>query len=75
MGVATFLQYENELYSFLFEGGIQIDFDEISPKALYKYNLKTNQVYVKSLFKLSFSEVVDDKTNAIIYRIDSLLLV
>lgn len=72
MEVATFQQYENGYYSFLFEEGIQVDFEEISPKALYKFDLKNEDAFKNESFKLTFSEVEDSKTGAIIYRIDSL---
>lgn len=75
MEIATFQQYENGFYSFLFEDGIQIDFEEISPKALYKFDLKNKDSFIDESFKLTFSEVVDDKTGALIYRIDSLSIV
>lgn len=75
MDIAVFQHYENGFYSFLFEDGLEINFEEIHPKALYKYNLKEDESYIDKSFKLTFSEVLDGKeTETIIYRIDSLVL-
>ena len=75
MSIAVFKKYEDGFYSFLFEDGVEINFEEIHPKALYKYNLKEDESYVDQSFKLKFSEVFDERiTNSIIYRIDSLVL-
>lgn len=73
---AVFQKYENGFYSFLFEDGLELNFEEIHPKALYQYNLKEDKSYIDKSFKLTFSEVIDNKrTEAIIYRIDRLVLV
>lgn len=73
---AVFKKSENNYYSFQFEDGLQIDFEEIHPKALYRYNLKNDNSYIDKSFKLTFSEVIDNKeTEAVIYRIDSLSLI
>ncbi|MCL6294036.1 hypothetical protein [Jejuia spongiicola] len=68
--------FKNNFYSFLFEDGLLIDFEEIHPKALYKYNLKEDDSFIDKSFKLTFSEVLDSKENDVfIYRIDSLKLI
>ncbi|WP_142785156.1 hypothetical protein [Changchengzhania lutea] len=74
MGIATFQKYKNGYYTFLFDDGTEVDFEEISPKALYKYKLNTDNSFVDKDFKLTFSEVISKITDDTIYRIDSLLL-
>ena len=76
MDIAVFQKYENGFFSFLFEDGTEVNFEEIHPKALYQYNLKEDETFIDKSFKLSFSEVVDTKGGeSIIYRIDRLVLV
>ncbi|PIA78436.1 hypothetical protein BFR04_02555 [Gaetbulibacter sp. 4G1] len=76
MKTAVFKNNKNNFYSFLFEDGLLIDFEEIHPKALYKYNLKEDDSFIDKSFKLTFSEVLDSKENDVfIYRIDSLKLI
>ena len=76
MGKAIFKSYENGLFTFIFDDGLQVEFEEIHPKALYKYNLKVDtETYLDKEFKLTFSEVLHKQTEAIIYRIESLSLV
>jgi len=76
MEIAVFQKYENGFYSFLFDDGLEVNFEEIHPKALYKYNLKEDNSYIDKSFKLTFSEVIENKsTEAIIYRIDRLVLI
>ncbi len=74
MGTAIFQQYENGFFTFLFDDGVKLDFEEIHPKALYHYDLKNDNSFVGQSFKLSFIEVFDDKDQAI-YRIERLELV
>ena len=74
MGTAIFQQYETGYYTFLFDDGVQLDFEEIHPKALYHYDLKNDSSYIGKSFKLSFIEVFDDADQAI-YRIERLELV
>lgn len=76
MDIAVFQKYEDGFFSFLFDDGTEVNFEEIHPKALYKYNLKEDETFIDKSFKLSFSEVLDNKgAETIIYRIDRLVLV
>ncbi|NMH87275.1 hypothetical protein [Flavivirga algicola] len=74
METAIFKHYEDGYYTFLFDDGVQLDFEEIHPKALYHYDLKNDNSYVGKSFKLSFIEVFDDRDQAL-YRIERLKLV
>ncbi|TGV04136.1 hypothetical protein [Flavivirga rizhaonensis] len=74
MEIAIFQQYKDGYYTFLFDDGVQLDFEEIHPKALYHYDLKNDNSYVGKSFKLSFIEVFDDRDQAL-YRIQRLELI
>ncbi len=75
MITAVFKSYKNGYYTFLFENGEDMVFEEIHPKALHQYNLKADNSYVGKTFKLTFSEVFEDTDDDfIIYRIESLKL-
>lgn len=75
METAVFKSYENGYYTFLFENGLDMVFEEIHPKALYQYNLKGDSSFVGKTFKLTFSEIFEDsEDDFIIYRIESLKL-
>ncbi len=76
MRIATFKSYQNGYYVFWFDNGDELVFEEIHPKALYKYDLKEDKSYVDKSFKLSYSEVLDNEhSDAVIYRIDTLSLI
>lgn len=74
MEIAIFQQYETGYFTFLFDDGVQLDFEEIHPKALYHYDLKNDSSYIGKSFKLSFIEVFDHADQAL-YRIERLILV
>ena len=74
METAIFQQYEDGYYTFLFDDGVQLDFEEIHPKALYHYDLKNDSSYIGKSFKLKFIEDFDD-TDQAIYRIQRLELI
>lgn len=73
MGIAVFQKYQDGYYTFLFDDGVQLDFEEIHPKALYHYDLKNDDSYIGKSFKLTFIEVFDD-TDQALYRIQRLEL-
>lgn len=76
MEIAVFKYFKDGFYSFLFEDGLQMEFEEIHPKALYKYNLNKDDSFVDKTFKLSYSEVPRSRDfDDVIYRIDRLELV
>ena len=74
MIAAIFKSFENGYFTFLFETGEDMVFEEIHPKALYKYDLRSDTSYINKEFHLNFSEVVEE-TDSVIYRIDSLKLI
>jgi len=75
MTKAVFKSYGNGYYTFIFETGEDMVFEEIHPKALYKYNLKNDPSFVDKEFQLTFSEVIGDTDeDFVIYRIESLKL-
>jgi hypothetical protein len=72
---AVFKSYANGYYTFTFEKGNDIDFEEIHPKALYRYDLKNDASFVDQTFELIFTEqIVDSEQDLVIYRIESLKL-
>lgn len=74
MKTAVFKSYQNGLFTFWFDNGDELAFEEVHPKALYKYNLKADKSFIDKAFKLSYSEVFNDLDDSVIYRIDSLVL-
>ena len=75
MTTAVFKSYENGYYTFIFETGEDMVFEEIHPKALYKYNLKSDSSFIDKEFQLTYSEIIeDDDVDLVIYRIESLKL-
>ena len=74
MKVAVFQSYVDGLYTFMFENGEDMIFDEIHPRALKQFDLKHDESYIDQTFKITFVEVPLDKDD-VIYRIDSLKLV
>lgn len=75
MTTAVFKSYKNGYYTFEFETGEDMVFEEIHPKALYKYNLKSDSSYIDKEFQLTYSEYIEDTDqDLMIYRIESLKL-
>ena len=74
MKVAVFQSYIDGLYTFMFENGEDMIFDEIHPRALKQFDLKHDESYVDKTFKITFVEV-PDANDDVIYRIDSLKLI
>ncbi|MHA7942925.1 hypothetical protein ACJOV8_007615 [Formosa sp. 3Alg 14/1] len=74
MKVAVFQSYIDGLYTFMFENGEDMIFDEIHPRALKQFDLKHDESYIDKTFKITFVEV-PDANDDVIYRIDSLKLI
>ena len=73
METAVFKKFENGYYTFLFEQGDEMVFEEVSPRVLYQFDLKHDKALVGQEFKISFVEVFDDDDeDFLIYRIESL---
>lgn len=75
MKVAVFQSYNNGLYTFMFENGEDMIFDDILPRVLKQFDLKNDKSYIDQTFKITFVEVVEGTDDDVIYRIDSLKLV
>ncbi|HZW62024.1 MAG TPA: hypothetical protein VFF15_00105 [Flavobacteriaceae bacterium] len=73
MEIAVFKSYKNGYYTFEFDNGEDMVFEEAHPKVLSQYNLKTDKELVGKTFQLTFSEVFEDTDDdLVIYRIESL---
>lgn len=73
---AIFKSFENGYYTFVFDDGVEMVFEELHPKILSKYNLRKDSTLIDSQFNLSFSEIIaDDEDDLIIYRIEYLELI
>jgi hypothetical protein len=73
METAVFKSYENGYYTFLFDNGEDMVFEEVHPRVLKQFDLKNDSSLVGKEFKVSFVEVFDDADeDFLIYRIESL---
>ncbi len=68
-----FKSYENGFYTFTFDNGVDIDFEEIHPQILMRFDLKNDKSLLNNAFHIAYSEdIVDDEDDFIIYRIEYL---
>lgn len=68
--------YENGFYTFTFDNGVDVDFEEIHPKILLKFDLKNDESLLNKVYHIAYSEdIVDDEDDFIIYRIEYLELI
>lgn len=73
MEKAVFKSYKNGYYTFLFENGEDMVFEEVHPRVLKQFDLKNDTSLIDKEFRVSFVEVFDDADeDFIIYRIESL---
>ena len=73
MEIATFKKYENGYFTFEFDNGEDMVFEEVHPKVLKQYDLKNDKSFRGKSFQLRFSEVFEDTDeDFVIYRIESL---
>ena len=72
METAVFKSYKKGYYTFEFDNGEDMVFEEVHPKVLSQFNLKGDESLIGESFKLIFSEVYVDDDDLIIYRIESL---
>ncbi|OYX23970.1 hypothetical protein [Confluentibacter lentus] len=73
METAVFKSYENGYYTFLFDNGEDMVFEEVHPRVLKQFDLKNDSSLVGKEFRVSFVEVFDDgDEDFLIYRIESL---
>lgn len=71
MRTATFKSYEDGYFTFWFENGEEIAFEEVHPRVLKQYDLKNDERYIDQNFRITFVEDFEDEDNAI-YRVESL---
>lgn len=73
METAIFISYKNGFYTFLFNNGSEIMFDDALPKVLAKYDLKNDISLLDTEFHITFTEEIDRKDeDIVIYTIMSL---
>ncbi|MCK0107782.1 hypothetical protein MWU58_00615 [Flavobacteriaceae bacterium S0825] len=73
METAVFKSYENGFYTFWFDNGGEIMFDDALPKVLAKYDLKNDSSLLDTEFYITFTEKFDKSDeNVVIYTIMSL---
>lgn len=73
MRIAVFSSYENGYYTFLFDTGEDVIFEEVHPRVLKQFDLKNDLSLVGKEFRIFFVEVFDDDDeDFLIYRIESL---
>ncbi|WP_230935188.1 hypothetical protein [Psychroserpens luteolus] len=71
-----FKSYENGFYTFTFDNGVDMDFEEIHPQILMRFDLKNDKTLLNKVFHIAYSEdIVDDEDDFIIYRIEYLELI
>ena len=68
---AVFISYQNGFFTFLFESGEEIIFDEVHPRALKQYDLVNDSTLEGKSFKVVFVEV-ESSDDEVIYRVESL---
>lgn len=75
METVIFKKYEDGNFTFEFERGEDMVFEEIHPKILNQYDLKNDTSLIGKTFQLHFSEQFEDyEENLVIYRVESLKL-
>ena len=73
MQTAVFKSYENGFYTFLFNNGGEMIFEEVHPKVLKQFDLKNDETLIDQTFRISFVEVYDDvDDDYLAYRIESM---
>ncbi|MGY0391653.1 hypothetical protein ACW5R3_03695 [Bizionia sp. KMM 8389] len=76
MRTAVFKSYENGYYTFWFDNGEELAFEEVHPRVLNQFDLKTDESFVDQEFKIVFVEAPDPSDDdLVIYRVESLKLV
>lgn len=73
MQEAVFKSYKDGYYTFMFESGEDMVFDEVHPRVLKQYDLKNDKSLIDKTFRITFVEVYeDDDEDFVIYRVESL---
>ncbi|RKE95352.1 hypothetical protein [Ichthyenterobacterium magnum] len=73
---AIFKSHKNGFYTFTLDNGVDMDFEEIHPQILMKFDLKHDKNLINKVFHLAYSDdIVDDEDDFIIFRIEYLELI
>lgn len=70
MRTAVFKSYKNGYFTFWFENGEELAFEEVHPRVLKQYDLKNDKSLIDTNFRITFVE--DDSDDEVIYRVESL---
>ena len=72
----VFKSHKNGFYTFTIDNDIDMDFEEIHPQILMRFDLKNDKSLLNNAFHIAYSEdIVDDEDDFIIYRIEYLELI
>jgi hypothetical protein len=72
MRTAAFKKYKNGYFTFWFENGEEIAFEEVHPRVLKQFDLKNDKTLIDKDFRITFVEDLDGEDE--IYRVQSLKL-
>jgi len=73
MRTAVFKSYENGYFTFWFENGEELVFEEVHTRVLNQFDLKNDKSYIDKSFRITFVEdFEDDDKDFVIYRVESL---
>ncbi|MFD2551087.1 hypothetical protein ACFSQP_04595 [Bizionia sediminis] len=73
MRTATFKSFDNGYYTFWFDNGEELAFEEIHPRVLKQFDLKNDASFIDKEFRIVFIEVPDSADeDLVIYRVESL---
>lgn len=70
MRTAVFKSFKNGYFTFWFENGEELAFEEVHPRVLKQYDLKSDKNLIDKEFRITFVEDSDD--DDVIYRVESL---
>ncbi|MFI1745257.1 hypothetical protein [Thalassobellus sediminis] len=70
MRTAVFKSYENEFYTFWFDNGDELVFEDVHPRVLKQFDLKNDESLIDKEFKITFVE--DGNDDDVIYTVQSL---
>ena len=70
MRTAAFKYYKNGYFTFWFENGEELAFEEVHPRVLKQFDLKNDKSLIDKDFRITFVE--DEDGDDVIYRVESL---
>jgi len=65
MRTAVFKSYENEFYTFWFDNGDELLFEDVHPRVLKQFDLKNDESLIDKEFRITFVE--DGNGDDVIY--------